>query len=85
MELEPKIILDITILKDGWKARDARGNDYKIESIVIGAGYYRRVMKYEKLFLKPETECRAEVLPNGKLNIIPLYNPQPIIDDSDNS
>ena len=84
MELEPNIIVDITILKDGWGAKDTRGNLYRIESIVVGAGYYRRVMKYEKFFIKAETECRAEVLPNGKLNIIPLYNPQPITDDSDN-
>ena len=82
---EPNIIVDITILKDGWGAKDTRGNTYKIESIVIGAGYHRRVMKYEKFFLKSETECRAEILPSGKLNIIPLYNPQPIVADSNDS
>lgn len=85
MEKEPNIILEVTILKDGWGAKDNHGNLYRIESIVIGAGYYRRVIKYEKFFIKPETECRAEVLPNGKLNIIPLFTQQPIADESDNS
>ena len=85
MEQEPNIIVEVNILKDGCSASDNHGNTYKIESIVLGAGYYRRVIKYEKFFLKAETECRAEILPNGKLNIIPLFNPQPVTDDSDNS
>lgn len=63
-------IVDITILKDGLKAWDARGNEYKIHSIMLGVGDNRKEIPYTKHFLKADSECRAEILPDGKLKII---------------
>ena len=68
---EPNIIINVIILKDGWSAKAERGHDvYEIESIAIGSGFYRKIMPYEKGFMKEHSECRAEILPNGKLNIV---------------
>lgn len=65
----PNLIIEVTIMKHGISAEDRKGNKYKIESIILGAGYHRRAIKYEA-HLTENCECRAEVLPNGKLNII---------------
>lgn len=70
MNEEPNIILDIITLKDGINAKDNHGNIYKIESITLGMGQHKHTIKYEKFFLKEGSEARAEVLKNGKLNII---------------
>jgi len=57
-------------MNDGKNAKDKRGNIYKIESISLGIGIRRQTISYTKGFLKAGGECRAEVLSNGKLNII---------------
>ena len=69
MDTEPITIIDIITLRDGMTAKDVRGNVYKIESIMLGMGSHRKTIKWEKHFLKEGSDCRAEVLPNGKLNI----------------
>ena len=71
MTQEIKPIFDIVTLKDGLTAKDRHGNVYTIESITIGADYHRKTFPYEKSFLKEDSDCQAELLSNGKLNIIP--------------
>lgn len=69
MNEEIPVILEVVTLKDGMSAKDIRGNVYKIESITLGAGFHRHIIKYEKSFLKEGSEVHAEVLKNGKLHI----------------
>ena len=69
MNEEPNVIVEVEIMKDGMTARDIHGNVYKIESISLGAGSHRHTIKWEKNFLKDGSECRGQVLNNGKLNI----------------
>jgi hypothetical protein len=63
------VIVEVEILKDKKTAKDVRGNTYKIESITIGAGHHRKSLKYDYHLIEG-CECRAEILPNGKLNIL---------------
>lgn len=63
-------IVEVTTLKDGLKAWDTRGNEYKIHSIMLGVGVNRKEVPYTKGFLKENSECRAEVLDSGKIKII---------------
>lgn len=64
------LIVDVTTDKDGISATDRSGTKYKIQSIMLGIGSNRKPVKYEKNDLSAGGEYRAEVLPNGKLNII---------------
>lgn len=63
-------IVEVKIQKGKTTATDRRGKIYKIESVMLGAGYHRRAVKYTKDFLDHRDRYRAEVLPNGKLNIL---------------
>lgn len=63
-------IIDITILKDGWSAKDIHGNIYIIESIMLGIIPQRKEVKYSKQFLSEKATCRVEILQNNKLKII---------------
>ena len=64
------IIIEVEILDDGYSAKDKRGEKYRIESINMGAGHYKKTVRYDRYFLKERTECRAQLLENGKLNIL---------------
>ena len=64
------LIIEVTIKKDSITAVDARRNTYKVQSMMLGAGRYRHAVKYEKNLLGCTDEYRAEILPNGKLNIL---------------
>lgn len=64
------LIVDVTTDKDGVSATDHRGIKYKIESVMLGVGSNRKPVKHTKNFLSVGGDYRAEVLPNGKLNII---------------
>lgn len=69
-ESQPPIIIEVTTQKDGLTAVDVRGRVYKIESIMLGVGRNRKPVKVDKGFLSAGNEYRAEVLKNGKLNIL---------------
>jgi hypothetical protein len=64
------VIIEVTIMGDGKSAKDRRGNSYKIASISLGVGSKKSNVKYERYFLKSGGEHRAEVLTDGRLNII---------------
>lgn len=75
MEQAPEII-DVVIFKDknGMSAvatmHPHKGVTFKIQEIMLGAGSNRKAVPYTKFFLSPHTECRAEILENGKLRIV---------------
>lgn len=66
----PNIIIEVTTHKDGVSATDRRGKKYKIESVMLGAGGRRMAIKYSPKFLSVNAKYNAEILPNGKLNIL---------------
>lgn len=43
---------------------------FKIQEIMLGAGNNRKPIPWTKFFLSYKTECRAEILENGKLRIV---------------
>lgn len=63
-------IIEVTTEKDGRSACDRRGNKYKIESVVLGVGSKKKPVPYTRNFLSIGQKYTAEILPNGKLNII---------------
>ena len=46
-----------------------KGRKFKIKEIMLGVGPKRKSIDYDKNMM-PHAECRAEILPNGKLRII---------------
>lgn len=51
----------------GFSDRDKK---YRIQEIMLGAGPMRKSIPWTDKFIKEHTECRAEILENGKLRII---------------
>lgn len=43
---------------------------YTITEIALGVGSQRRSIKYPKDFIKPETECKAVIIAEGKIRIV---------------
>lgn len=64
------IIIDVITHKDGVSATDRSGRKYEIQSITLGAGRNRKSIPYTKKFLAVGSKYRAEILKNGKLNIL---------------
>ena len=64
------LIIEVTIKKDSIIAVDGRRNTYKVQSMMLGAGSHRQAIKYTKNLLGCTDQYRAEILPNGKLNIL---------------
>ena len=46
-----------------------KGRKFKIQEIMLGVGSKKKSIMYDKNMM-PQAECRAEILPNGKLRII---------------
>ena len=76
-QLEKLEVVNVVTLSNGTHARELRSfnkdvecREFKISEIMLGAGTYRKAIKYEKNFLKPEGEYMAQVLENGKLRIV---------------
>lgn len=78
MEEETKLILqiiDIVINADGKTATETysftdKDKKWKIQEVMLGAGPMRKALPWTNGFIKEHTECRAEILENGKLRII---------------
>lgn len=43
---------------------------FKIQDIMLGCGNNKKPVPWTKFFLSYKTECRAEILENGKLRIV---------------
>ena len=69
-ESSPNIIIEVTTHKDGISAIDRSDNKYKIQSITLGVGNKSKAVPYTKKALAVGCKYRAEILPNGKLNIL---------------
>lgn len=73
MKLIPEII-EVVIQEDGKSAVGTgwpdSGKKYRIQEIMLGAGPMRKSIPWTEKFLKHNTECKAEILENGKLRII---------------
>lgn len=71
MELE---IIDVVIDENGTTAIGRsvshRHVKFKIQEIMLGNGNNRKAVTWTKNFLSYRTECRAEILENGKLRIV---------------
>lgn len=71
IELE---ITEVVISSDGKSAIGLRpphkNTKFKIQEIMLGAGYNRKAIPWTKAFIYASTECRAEILENGKIRII---------------
>lgn len=67
-------IIEVIIQEDGKNAIcngwQDNGKKYKIQEIMLGAGPMRKCIPWTDKFLKADTECRAEILKNGRLRII---------------
>ena len=64
-------IVEVITNSDGLSATSVIGSKkYKIESVMLGVGNKRRPVSHTKNFLSPGHKFSAEVLPNGKLNIL---------------
>lgn len=46
------------------------GRSFYIEEIELGAPPQRKAIKYSKGFLKPQTECKAVIIAEGKIRIV---------------
>jgi len=66
----PNIIIEVTTHLDGVSATDKGGKKYKIQSLTLGVGSNRKAIPYTKKALAVGYKYRAEILPNGKLNIL---------------
>lgn len=66
----PNVIIEVTTSPDGVSAIDRKGKKYKIQSLTLGLGSNRKSIPYTKKALAVGCEYRAEILPNGKLNIL---------------
>jgi hypothetical protein len=69
-DLSPNLIIEVTTHADGISATDRSGKKYKIQSLTLGVGSNRKPIPYTKKALSVGTKYRAEILPNGKLNIL---------------
>lgn len=71
--IEPEII-DVVIDENGTHALGRsishRHIKFKIQEIMLGYGNNRKAIPWTKNFLYYKTECRAEILENGKLRIV---------------
>lgn len=73
---QPTEIIEVVITKDkdgitaNCISRPYKDHKFKIQEIMLGVEKNRLPVKYTKGFLSPQTECRAEILKNGKLRII---------------
>lgn len=71
IELE---IIEVVISSDGKSAvgisPSHRHVKFKIQEIMLGSGHNRKAIPWTKSFIYATTECRAEILENGKLRII---------------
>lgn len=67
-------IIDVFIDDNGTSAiglsPSYRGTSFKIQEVMLGTGINRKAIPWTKFFISHKTECRAEILDNGKLRIV---------------
>lgn len=67
-------VIDVMIHEDGKSAVGImyphKDTKLKIQEIMLGSGSMRKCLLWTDKFLKKDTECRAEILENGRLRIV---------------